>query len=406
MLNGMWPLLVSLLSVGAWLYLLLGRDGFWRARPRIEEESVAAPEAWPPLVVVVPARDEAEHVESALQSLLRQDYPGDWRIILVDDHSADATGAIVERMARASEGRLEVVAARALPAGWSGKLWAIAEGLRGADEVADTAPYVLLTDADIGHPQGNLRRLVAKAEGEGLDLVSLMVRLHCRTFWERALIPAFVFFFQKLYPFPAVNDRGRREAAAAGGCMLVRRDALRQAGGIERVRDRLIDDVALAQAIKHRPDPLAPAIWLGLSTTTLSLRRYHRLAEIWRMVARTADAQLGHSLVLLLATVLGMAVVYLVPPLALLTWPLHGSVATAVLGALGWLLMTAAYAPTARLYRLPSPWLATLPSAAALYVAMTIGSALAYRCGVGGSWKGRMAAHASASARAGGQGER
>jgi hopene-associated glycosyltransferase HpnB len=384
-----WPLIVSLLSAGAWIYLLLARDGFWRARPRIEEEPMTAPAAWPAVSAVVPARNEAAQLDMALSSLLNQDYPGPFRIVLVDDQSEDATRAIGEKLAAGAEGRLEVLAAREFPPGWSGKVWAMAEGLARADAAWPEASHVLFTDADIAHDPSGLRRLVAKAEDEALDLVSLMVRLRCQSFWERLLMGPFVFFFQKLYPFPAVNDPARREAAAAGGCMLVRREALTEAGGLEAIRGRLIDDVALAQAIRHRPQAIGPTVWLGHASGTVSLRPYRRLQDVWAMVVRTADTQLGHSLLLLLAAVLGMALLYLVPPVAVIAWPRHGEPGVALLGGLAWLMMMAAYAPTARLYRLSWPWLLSLPLAALLYVGMMLDSALRFRLGRGGIWKGR-----------------
>jgi hopene-associated glycosyltransferase HpnB len=346
----------------AWLYLLLGRGGFWRTRPRIEDE--------------------------ALGSLLAQDYPGALAVILVDDHSADATAAIGRRLASRSARPLEVIDARALPPGWTGKLWAIAEGLRHAARSWPNASHVLLTDADIAHHPGNLARLVAKAEAERLDLTSLMVRLHCAGFWERLLIPPFVLFFQKLYPFPAVNDPTRPPAAAAGGCMLVRRRALEEAGGIEAIGAELIDDIALARAIKGRPG--GGRIWLGLTATTTSLRRYERLAEIWAMVARSADTQLRHSLPGLAATVLGLGVAYLIPPLAAVGGVLWHGPLPAGLGLVAWLAMAVAYRPTASLYQSATPWLLTLPLAAALYGAMTVDSALRYRRGAGDRWRGRV----------------
>ncbi|MGH6901012.1 MAG: glycosyltransferase, partial [Geminicoccaceae bacterium] len=248
-----WFSALAAASLAAWLYLLCGRDGFWRARPRIEAAAPPSPAAWPAVVAIVPARNEAAHVEEALFSLLAQDYPGELAVVLVDDHSEDATAAIGRRLAAGRARPLEVIGARALPPGWTGKLWVIAEGLRHATQVRPNASYVLLTDADIAHPCEGLARLVAKAEAERLDLVSLMVRLHCETFWERLLIPPFVFFFLKLYPFAAVNDPQRTTAAAAGGGMLVRRRALEEAGGIEAIRGELIDDVALGRAVKHRP---------------------------------------------------------------------------------------------------------------------------------------------------------
>ena len=383
-----WLALLTAASLALWLYLLLGRHGFWRARPRIEEETPRPPTSWPPVVAVVPARNEAAHVPATLPSLLGQDYPGEFAVVLVDDHSTDGTGAMARRLAGAGSHRLEVIDAAPLPAGWSGKLWALDQGLRQAALVLPDAAYVLFTDADVAHAPGNVMRLVAKAEAEDLDLVSLMVRLRCACAWERLLIPPFVFFFQKLYPFAAVNDARLPTAAAAGGCMLVRSDALRDAGGIEAIRDRLIDDVALARAIKRRPG--GGRIWLGLTGTTRSLRGYDHLGGVWNMVARSADIQLGHSLLLLIATVLGMALIYIVPPLAMVVgalvadWPSFG------LGVLAMAFMAGCYLPTVRLYALRPYWTLTLPAAAVLYVAMTVDSAIRHRRGSGGQWKGRV----------------
>jgi hopene-associated glycosyltransferase HpnB len=379
---------LATLSLAVWLYLLFGRDGFWRARPRIEDEAPPEPGSWPAVVAIVPARNEAAHVEAALRSLLVQHYPGELAVVLVDDHSEDATGAIGRRLASEHARRLDLIRSSPLPPGWSGKVWAVAEGLRHAAHSSPDVPYLLLTDADIAHAPGNLERLVAKAEAEHLDLTSLMVRLHCAAFWERLLIPPFVFFFQKLYPFPAVNDPARRTAAAAGGCMLVRRRALEQAGGIEAIRAELIDDVALAGAIKGRPG--GGAIWLGLTETTASLRRYDHLAEIWAMVARSADTQLSHSLPRLAGALLGIGITYLVPPLGLCAGILRGDPLLAALALAAWSAMALAYRPTARLYGLTAPWLLTLPMAAAFYAAMTLDSTIQYRRGAGGLWKGRV----------------
>ena len=383
-----WLSALAALSLVVWLYLLLGRDGFWRARPRIEGETAPEPESWPAVVAIVPARNEAAHVEEALRSLLLQDYPGELAVVLVDDHSEDATGAIGRRLALGQARRLEVVGARPLPPGWSGKLWAVAEGLRHAARSWPKVAHLLLTDADITHHPGTVARLVAKAEAERLDLTSLMVRLRCATFWERLLIPPFVFFFQKLYPFPAVNAPDRPTAAAAGGCMLVRRRALEEAGGIEAIRADLIDDVALARAIKCRPG--GGRIWLGLTETTTSLRRYDHLNDVWAMVARSADTQLRHSLPRLAATLAGMGVAYLIPPLGLSLGILQGAPLLAALALAAWIAMALAYRPTASLYRLPIPWLPTLPLAAALYAAMTLDSAIQDRRGAGARWKGRV----------------
>jgi hopene-associated glycosyltransferase HpnB len=386
-----WLLWLATLSLAGWLYLALGRGAFWHAAS-LPEPAGPSRQRLPDVVAVMPARNEAAYVARTLHSLIAQDYPGRVGVILVDDNSEDLTRAIAEATTTRPGRLLEVIGARPLPAGWSGKLWAVSEGLRRGFEWMPDAPYVLLTDADVQHDPGNLRRLVAKAEADRLDLVSLMVRLHCQKPWERLLIPPFVFFFRQLYPFAAVNRQQRAEAAANGGCILVRREALRRIGGIEAIRDRLIDDVALAQRIKHYPTPGAGRIWLGLTGSTRSLRDETRLSDIWEMVARYADTRLGHSRSLLVLAVLAMLDLYLVPPLALIGWPLHGSSTVAALGLAGWLCMTLAYWPIVRLHRLRPYWALTLPLAALFYTAMTIDSALQYRRGTGGRWKGRIAA--------------
>lgn len=371
-----------------WLWLLCGRHGFWRVEPPLESEPVPQLKAWPAVAAVVPARDEAALIEGTLGALLAQDYPGALAVVLVDDHSVDGTAAGARRIGATAERSLEVVEAPVLPAGWSGKLWALESGLRRAVEVAPEAAYVLLTDADILHPPDGLARLVAKAEAERLDLVSLMVRLHCSSLWERLLVPPFVFFFRLLYPFKGVGDPGSRVAAAAGGCMLVRRSALHQAGGIAAIRGALIDDVALARAIKRRPG--GGRLWLGLSAATRSLRRYERLGELWAMVARTADTQLRHSLVLLALTMLGLIVTFVVPPLALVLGVVRGEAGLAILGGLAFSGMALAFRPMVRFYGLRAGWALTLPLAAVLYGAMTLDSAWQHRRGTGGRWKGRV----------------
>jgi hopene-associated glycosyltransferase HpnB len=378
------------LSLLIWLYLLFGRHGFWRARPRLEFERPSVPNAWPDVVAVVPARNEAETVRTTLRSLLGQHYGGTLTVILVDDHSEDSTRAIAERLAVGAPRPLEVIAAPALPPGWSGKLWAVASGLRHAEELAPAAPYFLLTDADIAHAPDNLTRLIAKAEAERLDLTSLMVRLCCMSFWERLLIPPFVFFFQKLYPFPAANTPASRVAAAAGGCMLVRRQALHDAGGIEAIHSELIDDVALARAIKRRPG--GGRIWLGLGGSTRSLRRYKGLGDAWEMVARTADTQLRHSLLLLIRTLMGMLIAYLTPVLALIMGLAAHDLWLIGRGGLALAAMAVAFLPTLRLYDLGGGRSLTLPVAALLFAAMTVDSAVQHRRGTGGRWKGRVLA--------------
>lgn len=373
-------------SVAVWLYLLAFRGGFWRAGERLGPQPPAT-SPWPGVVAVVPARNEAKTVAAALQSLLAQDYPGAFSITLVDDASSDATAGIGRRLAasaRAGE-RLAVIAASPLAPGWTGKVWALHQGLAAAAEAAPEARYVLLTDADIVHAPDTLRALVAKAETERRDLVSLLVRLNCERFWERFLTPALVFFFQKLYPFPYVNDDRRATAAAAGGCMLVRRQALERAGGLGAIRGALIDDCALARAIKLSGGRL----WLGLAETSRSLRNYNRLAELWAMVARTAYTQLRHSPLLLFATIVAMGVTYLAPPLALASLPVHGDAGAAALAAVAWALMAWVYAPTVAFCRQPRVLAVLLPFAAAMFLAMTVDSAWRHWRGEGARWKGR-----------------
>ncbi len=370
---------LAALSLVIWWGLLFFRGRFWRADQRLAGD---VPErcSWPAVVAIVPARDEAATIAKTVASLLAQDYPGDFQLIVIDDSSSDGTAENATAAAKGSD-RLTVVAGASLERGWTGKLWAVNQGLARANDVVAEAPYVLLTDADIEHGPNSLRRLVNKAEDEGLDLVSLMVLLRTKSYWERLLIPAFVFFFQKLYPFPRVNDPQRTEAAAAGGCMLVRRAALERAGGLRAIRGEVIDDCALAALLK----PGGP-IWLGLSDRVRSLRAYQGLSDIWSMVARTAFTQLGHSALVLAGTIPAMVLIYLVPPLA----AVFGQTAPGVFfGLFAWALMARAYLPTLRLYGQP-PWRALLlPLAAFLYTAMTLDSAARHWRGRGGGWKGR-----------------
>lgn len=376
-------LLAAVLSALVWMGLLLFRGGFWRADQRLREPAGEEQASWPRVCAVIPARNEAGTVGETVRSLLAQTYPGRLDVVVVDDNSDDGTGDVV-RAAGAETDRVHVVTGRPLEAGWTGKLWAVSQGIACAREIAPDADYLLLTDADIAHHGGNLSRLVAKAETQNLDLVSLMVRLRCSSFWERLLIPAFVFFFQKLYPFPWVNDPARKMAGAAGGCMLVRRGALEAAGGIEAIKGRVIDDCALAALLKARG-----AIWLGLASRTASLRPYEGLGEIWRMVARTAFVQLNHSVLYLLGTLLGMVIMYLMPLVAMVYGGILEDTAIVSFGAVAYGLMAVAFAPTLRLYGLPGPWLLTLPVAGVLYTLMTLDSARRHWQGQGGAWKGR-----------------
>jgi len=369
-------------SFAAWLFLLCFRHGFWRADQRLGDGP--APARWPAVTAVIPARDEAATIGRVVRGLLAQHYPGALSVVVVDDNSGDGTAGLARAAAAGSE-RFRLVAGRPLEPGWTGKLWAMHQGIAAAEAQWPDTEYLLLTDADILHDPTNIRRLVAKAVAEGRDLVSLMVRLHCASAIERLLIPAFVFFFQKLYPFAAANDPEHPVAAAAGGCMLVRRAALARAGGVAAIRDALIDDCALAAAIK-RNGP----IWIGLADHTVSLRPYRGLADIWDMVARTAFTQLDHSALNLLGTVLGMALLYLVPPIALAWGLVAENVPLLAAGAGGFALMLVAYRPTWSLYaRRLGPAFFALPLTALIYTLSTIASALRHWRGRGGAWKGR-----------------
>jgi hopene-associated glycosyltransferase HpnB len=361
---------IALLVALVWLYLLFARGQFWQAGPVLP---MRQPAATPPVAIVVPARDEAPTIDAALRSLLAQVYPGPCRVILVDDGSTDGTGDIARRI---GDPRLTVLAGGPRAAGWSGKLWAVAQGL----DAAEDADLLLLTDADILHDPGHLSALVAQAQDADLDLVSEMVTLSCDSLAERALVPAFVFFFQLLYPFAWVNDPLRGTAAAAGGTILLRRRALRRIGGIAAVRGALIDDVALAAAVKR-----GGRIWLGHAALARSVRPYPAFADIWRMIARTAYVQLHYSPLLLLGTVLGMGLVYLLPPLAVVFG--HGSVRW--LGLAAWAMMAAAYLPTLRRFGRTAAWAVALPAVAAFYLAATVGSAVNHYRGRGVAWKGR-----------------
>lgn len=375
-------MVLTAISFASLLGLCFFRGGFWRADQKLPEQTEEF-DQWPMVTAVIPARNEAATIQRAVMSLLRQNYPGPFNIIVVDDGSVDDTARLAKNAA-AERSIVSVIQAQPLPPGWTGKLWALDQGLReGSDQWPQTT-YWLLTDADIEHDPSVLKRLVAKAESGKLDLVSLMVRLYCGSFWERLLIPAFVFFFQKLYPFPLVNRPERSEAAAAGGCMLVRRSALAAVGGIASIRGHLIDDCALAARISRQG-----AVWLGLTSRTQSLRAYEGLSEIWAMVTRTAFTQLDYSRVLLAATVISMSVIYCVPPLAMGYGLAFGEIWIAGLGGGAWCLMTAMYWPTLRLYGLPLWRGFLLPVAAFLFALMTVDSAWLHWKGKGGLWKGR-----------------
>ncbi|MEM1343726.1 MAG: glycosyltransferase [Pseudomonadota bacterium] len=378
--------LATILALAAWAALLLAHHGFWRADQRLVE--APAPPVWPEIVAVIPARDEAATIAEVLGALSASTYPGRLRVIVVDDASTDATPVLVAEAARAGARPIHLVAGQALRPGWSGKLNALDTGIEAAVRLAPGARYLLLTDADIRHAPDTATRLVALAEARGLALVSLMARLDARGVWGRLLIPAFVFFFQKLYPFGAVNTPKSRIAGAAGGCILLSRQALEETGGIAAMASALIDDCTLAARIKTGPP--RRAIWLALAREeAVSLRDNRALSSIWTMVARTAFTQLRHSGLMLAGSVAGMVLVYLAGPLAVLSWPWHGQAVAAGCGALAWGLSTLAYRPTLALWGFHPAWALTLPLAALLYTAMTLDSARRHWFGRGAVWKGR-----------------
>ncbi len=368
--------LAGTLALAIWIYLLFARGGFWLEfyhRSRALGPLLLAPA----IVAVIPARNEAPVVGQAIGSLCSQAYAGRFHIILVDDGSDDGTADAAR--AAAPPGLLTVIHAAPLPEGWSGKLWAVAEGVRHAESFSPD--LLLLTDADIVHAPGALSGLAARAES-GYDLVSFMATLQCHTVAERALVPAFVFFFFMLYPPAWVRNGQRRTAGAAGGCMLIRRTVLEAIGGVAAIRGALIDDCTLAQAVKQQ----GSRVWLSLSAVTHSVRPYHTFGEIGRMISRTAFTQLRHSVWLLLGAVLGLAVTYVAPPLL----SVLGSTRAAGLGSLAWLLMSCAYFPALRFYRRSPLWAPFLPLVALFYLAATVHSALEYWRGAGGMWKGRV----------------
>ena len=379
-----WTVLAAI-ALAAWIGLLFARGGFWRAEPRLDEaESAAATlRDWPEVAAVVPARDEAETIGEAVRGLVAQDYPGAFSIVVVDDDSRDGTARIARNAGGGAE--VDVIPSGPLADGWKGKVWALSRGFAHVAVKRPDVRYLWLSDADIVHPPDTLRALVCESEARSLDLMSLMVRLRADSFWERLLIPPFVLFFRKLYPFSRVNDPGRRLAAAAGGCVLLRRSALERIGGFGAIKDALIDDIALARAIKP-----GGKIRLALTDGSRSIRRYRSLGEIWTMVARSAFDQLNYSGLALVGTILGMTIAYLAPPALALSLPLHGDPAAAALAVAAWIAMAVAAYPTGRLYGL-SAWAGfALPVAAALFVAMTLDSARGHWTGRGRAWKSRV----------------
>lgn len=376
------PTLIAIVPMAIWLYLFFARGNFWQ----LHEESAARTSLkhWPSVVAIVPARNEAETIGRAVTSLAKQDYSGEFSAVVVDDHSDDGTADLARRAAAEcnAAGRISIHAANELPSGWTGKVWAIREGIA---EAASRAPdYFWLTDADITHAPDTLRRLVSQAEGDSLDLTSLMVFLRVQTLPERLLVPAFLYFFLTVYPPNWVSDPKSRAAAAAGGCILLRRAALERVGGMATVQSEVIEDCALARAVKQS----GGKIRLGLTRSSVSLRGYNSFAGIRDSIARVAFTQLRYSLLMLLGALAGLFVTYLLAWVLFFAFP--GEAWLAVDTAIA--MMAATFAVTVKFYGLSWPWALTLPFAALFYGYATCVSAVRYWLGRGGQWKGRAQA--------------
>ena len=376
------PTLLAAIPLAIWIYLFLARGNFWRVR---EDDTQPEPLAsWPRVVAVVPARNEAKTIAQTVGALCKQDYPGEFSIVVVDDHSEDGTAAVARKAAEefGTPRRIAIHTAADLPPGWTGKLWALHEGIQAGSY--SSLDFFWFTDADVVHAPDTLKRLVFRAENDSLDLVSLMVLLQAKTFPERLLIPPFLYFFLMLYPPRWIADPNASTAGAAGGCILLRRNVLAPIGGMASIRGEVIDDCALARAVKSR----GGRIWMGLTRVSVSLRSYGSFAEIRDMIARTAITQLHYSLVLLIAALAGLFATFLLAWILFFAYP--GEAWLLVDTAIA--LMTAAFLVTVRFYNLSAAWALTLPVAAIFYGYATCVSAARYWLGRGGQWKGRAQA--------------
>ena len=380
-----WTDILGIGTLAIWLHLFFGRGWFWRVKNFDADKDCINPlDVWPKIVAVIPARNEAQTIGEVVASLVKQEYPGAFSIVIVDDHSNDATAAIANRvsMEHGAEEKVRVVTASALPEGWTGKLWALNEGVVCA--AAEAPDFYWFTDADITHAPGTLRRLMARAGHNKLHLASLMVLLQAKTLPERALIPAFLYFFLMLYPPRWIADEDLSTAGAAGGCILLRREALDRIGGLASIRGEVIDDCALSRAVKQS----GGRVWMGLTRESASLRPYGTFGEIRDLIARTAFTQLHYSSLLLAGTLAGMFLTYLAPVTLLFVQ----DSTPRLLGLLAWLLMTLSFLPTVRFYRLSPAWAPLLPLTALFYSYATWLSAVRYWMGKGGLWKGRAQA--------------
>jgi hopene-associated glycosyltransferase HpnB len=379
---------IAALALAVWVYLLAGRGAFWLARER-DGVRLPEPRSWPRVTAVIPARNEAEGIAQSIGSLARQDYPGGFSIVLVDDDSDDGTAEVARRAAADLKGdhSFSLIESRGVGAGWTGKLWALRQGVVAASDAAEPPDYLLLTDADIVHTPDSVRALVERAEAGHYVLTSLMAKLRCESVAECVHVPAFVYFFDMLYPFAWVNDARRQTAAAAGGCMLVRADALAAAGGLESIRGALIDDCSLARKMKA----VGP-IWLGLTERVMSIRQYD-WAEARRMISRSAYAQLKFSPPLLALVTAAMTLTFLAAPLL----AVFGTGLAQLLGAVTWALMVLSFQPMLRFYKVSPLWGLALPAIAAAYMLYTLDSAYRSLRGRGGEWKGRVQANVPGS---------
>jgi hopene-associated glycosyltransferase HpnB len=375
-------IVTAVICTAIWAYLIAARGAYWRGSVRDDTSIARLPSPWPAVAAVIPARNESECIARSVTSLLRQDYRGPLSILVVDDDSDDGTGAVAKNAA-AGDGRLSVIRTKGPSAGWTGKLWAVSQGVAAAETFHPE--YLLLTDADIEHAPDTLSWLVAHSVNGRFVLTSLMAKLRCVSLAEKIHVPAFIYFFQMLYPFAWVARAGSSTAAAAGGCMLVRKDALASVGGLASIRGALIDDCSLGAMLKT----VGP-IWLGLTNRAQSIRPYPTFADVARMVSRSAYSQLRYSLLALVATTLGMAITFITPPML----ALFASGLPRYLGLLAWAAMSLSFVPTLRYYRLSPIWSVALPGIALLYMAYTLQSAYQHFRRRGGQWKGRVHADA------------
>lgn len=373
---------IAAICAAIWIYLIVARGGYWRAGLRDDTSVTGMRGPWPAVAVVVPARNEAECIAQSVRSLLWQDYRGPLSIVVVDDDSDDGTGPVATHAA-AGDARLSVIRTNGPAAGWTGKLWAVSQGIAAAE--ASRPEYLLLTDADIEHAPDTISWLVSQASGGGYVLTSLMAKLRCVSLAEKIHVPAFIYFFQMLYPFAWVSRGGSATVAAAGGCMLVRTEALASIGGIASIRGALIDDCSLAAKLKS----VGP-VWLGLTNRVRSIRPYPTFSDVARMISRSAYSQLRYSPLALAATILGMAITFVAPLLLALFVP----GLPRYLGLLAWAAMSLSFVPTLRYYRLSPLWCIALPGIALLYMCYTVNSAYQHFRRRGGRWKGRVHADA------------